>query len=383
MRAALIHKREKHFWNILGSLKRIQAPQAQAPLLPAKPLLQSLTVPADDVTGDIYRLLQEQSYCDVIFVVSGVCVQAHRAVLVTAHDVFQSLLLGELSALDDVSSEAERGVRAAWRLRPAAVAAALGATSALLDDESVSSSVSSLSAESCLSAAATEGATVLRRTPLNHAAFTGLEVLQRHDASGGGGGGGGGGTQTVISVSSDVSPAVLQQVLTYAYTDELPREARWAELASAARLMGLHELALMCSNELSGEAFMNATLVERGRRRRAQRVRRLLLEQGCATGPCSFARYNYLLFTRLCYLLYCSLSKRAVLSVDLLFSLNGRAVLGLDVLFLVKACFSLARYAILSVQTCCSLCRRAVLCADVLFSVQTCCSLSRRAVCSG
>ena len=332
MRAALIHKREKHFWNILGSLKRIQAPQAQAPLLPAKPLLQSLTVPADDVTGDIYRLLQEQSYCDVIFVVSGVCVQAHRAVLVTAHDVFQSLLLGELSALDDVSSEAERGVRAAWRLRPAAVAAALGETSALLDDESVSSSVSSLSAESCLSAAATEGATVLRRTPLNHPAFTCLEVLQRHDASGGGGGGGG--TQTVISVSSDVSPAVLQQVLTYAYTDELPREARWAELASAARLMGLHELALMCSNELSGEAFMNATLVERGRRRRAQRVRRLLLEQGCATGPCSFARYNYLLFTGLCFLhMYCSLSKRAVLSVDLLFSLNGRAVLSQDVPF--------------------------------------------------
>lgn len=75
IRVALINKREKHFWNILGNLKRISRPLCQEPFLPPKPKPPSLKVPEPDLENDLDSLLQNQAFCDVIFVARGVCIQ--------------------------------------------------------------------------------------------------------------------------------------------------------------------------------------------------------------------------------------------------------------------------------------------------------------------
>ena len=69
MRASLVYKRDRNFWNILGNLKRIRRPICQQPLLPPAPISPIIAVPPPHLSNDLGRLLENQAFCDVIFVV--------------------------------------------------------------------------------------------------------------------------------------------------------------------------------------------------------------------------------------------------------------------------------------------------------------------------
>lgn len=100
IRSALSAKREKHFWTVLGSLKHIRHPLAQKPLQPKQPPQPHITIDPSELDHDYEKLLESESFSDVIFSVGGVCLRAHKACLIVAGgDVFKELFLTDLTAI--------------------------------------------------------------------------------------------------------------------------------------------------------------------------------------------------------------------------------------------------------------------------------------------
>ena len=111
IRAALVSRREKHFWNSLGNMKRISAPACQPPFLPPKPKTPTVMIPPFHIDQDIETLLQNQKFCDVIFLAQGVCFPAHRVILVAASAVFEELFTKDWKSNQEQFSTVPRDVK--------------------------------------------------------------------------------------------------------------------------------------------------------------------------------------------------------------------------------------------------------------------------------
>ncbi|XP_002735360.1 rho-related BTB domain-containing protein 1-like, partial [Saccoglossus kowalevskii] len=96
IRAALISRRHTRFW--ISSLRKVQSPLLQEPYLPPKPEPPDLTLPPSSFCSDIGSLLDNPCCSDVVFLVKGILIPAHRVCLVAASPLFFDLFMMDLSA---------------------------------------------------------------------------------------------------------------------------------------------------------------------------------------------------------------------------------------------------------------------------------------------
>ena len=89
VRAALISRRSTRFWS--SHLKRVSKPLIQAPYLPEKSIAPVVRCPPSAHREKLQTALESTVCADVVFLVQGESIKAHRAVLVTASPVFAKL----------------------------------------------------------------------------------------------------------------------------------------------------------------------------------------------------------------------------------------------------------------------------------------------------
>ncbi len=216
----------------------------QAPFLPPKPTQPAAIVPDGRLDEDIRTLLQNQQYCDVIFVAQGVCIPAHKVCLVAASSVFEELFLADWSEPDSLKTREKDDVagdnfkngntlsngshsRSASSSRSNSLkrthntskdrdkgAKAQSDTAKLLDHEE-----GEMSSVDAVDTVGTDDSSRNRRILLNLPAFSSLEFEEVDDTFTFGGKH----VQTVVTLNDNVSPAALQYVLNYLYTGERAR----------------------------------------------------------------------------------------------------------------------------------------------------------------
>lgn len=94
VRAALVYKRDCHFWNNFGLLKGISRPVFQHPHLPPKQPRPDTVVPEPLLIDNVIEeLLRNETFCDVVFLVQKVPIAAHKVCLLASSSVFDSLFL--------------------------------------------------------------------------------------------------------------------------------------------------------------------------------------------------------------------------------------------------------------------------------------------------
>ena len=289
VRSALVRKRERHFWNQLGSLKRIGRPACQEPHMPPKPSPPDIIIPPPEHAGGPSTLLESQSYCDLIFVCQGVCIQAHKAVLLAAAPVFAEIFKFDLSVREAFTgekseSDQDRVKRTSLCLNDKShshLKCLQSDTITLLDNEETDSIPDDNRDSGCDILPISPG--VLRRQPLDHPAFVCIEsqpcddVYACQDVTVA--------WQTVVTLSNTISAAVFQLILRFLYTGqcEVPPDML-LQMHQAAQLLELKHLMLFCCNLMNNEDFMNDDITSRFNHEKQQRIKDLLVDQGLLSG---------------------------------------------------------------------------------------------------
>ena len=278
LRSSLTSKRDRHFWNMLGNLKRINKPVCQAPLLPPRPSPPHVQVPPVDEDHNLETLLNNQAFCDVIFVAQGVCIQAHKVCLLAAAPVFEDLFLSSVSSPVDPVAPTCKLQRANSRASSSSQKRRQSDTVNLLeDDETDTSSIGDGSSEAEVVAA-------IRCQPehlLNHPAFHSVQVQQCEDMFSPGC------TvmQTVVTMHQAITPAALQVILQALYTGKfLIDKDCLQEVHTAAELLGLKQMLRYITNVNNNEAFLNSEVEAEFLAERAARIKDLLIKRGLLAG---------------------------------------------------------------------------------------------------
>ncbi len=346
MRAALLYKREKHFWSILNnSLKRITKPQCQEPFQPPRPAEPAVSIPPDSWQTDIAKMQTAGTFFDVTFVVQGIHMNAHKLVLMAASPTFETLFRNDISVamttaktlldreglVKDTKSygaakqnEKEKTQEKKSLTRSHSYPASMSKrappagiltrptsptgqrhqdTVRLLDDNDmdVSSShetlhdVSVLSADVCskdpFSGSATS-ASLPSYIQLNHAAFQSVYF--------------GGEESTVTSstvppagsdshhmivvVQDSISPPVFEAILSFLYAGTYPPSdsSLFREVLAAAHLLNLKDLVALMTNVSEQEDFVNLGLKSHIELFRRQRLQTLAIHNELLPGNASF-----------------------------------------------------------------------------------------------
>ncbi|KAK2166216.1 hypothetical protein NP493_1329g00003 [Ridgeia piscesae] len=269
LRAALLHKRDKHIWNVLGSLKRIQKPTCQAPFQPPRPLAPLLVSPAEESDSDLWHQVECDSYCDVVFVTPGGCVSAHAAYLVTASSVFQRLLLtpGEFlrSHVFHGSSQnmESRNMNVTCTDWPAPQCDTVETSSGI--------GVESLDRSS-------ENREPQQTFLFNHPVFQTLETQPFSDPLNNDGTN----WRTVIHLGEAATLPALTCVLRYLYTGQLGSDdaAVLLDVQTLADLLGMPQLVAVVTNIRNHEEFLNSEVLKTLHATVERQTQELLIERG-------------------------------------------------------------------------------------------------------
>ena len=82
IRAALCNQRAKRL--LSKQLRKVLPPQLQGPQIPPRPQTPVIKVPPSSYHNDLASLLESQFYYDIVFIVEGREIKAHKAILVAA-----------------------------------------------------------------------------------------------------------------------------------------------------------------------------------------------------------------------------------------------------------------------------------------------------------
>ena len=301
IRAALIHKRDKHFWNQLGGLKRITKPECQPPHQPPKPVCPEIHIPPATLNQDLLNLLETQSNADVTFIVQGVSVPAHKACLIVAspvfEELFQNLPPNAQDQLDDMllnnTSNDCAEISHLDNMRSTAVETMADSprhfsldTARLLDNEELKppaendTAAGGVSNGNCSNLPPSAPKLPPFCTSIEQSTSGGVLNSTK--------------CQTLVTLHSSISLRAFSRVLRYVYSEEvgvqLERDTDPAvlmELRQTAELMGLQDLAFVISNIMNKEGFMNKAVLASVQFQRCQRRKDLLVKRGLQAGRCS------------------------------------------------------------------------------------------------
>lgn len=298
IRAACLHKRDKHFWNQYSGLRRITEPFCQSPYQPPQPACPEVVIPPPVLDSKLLELLDSQAYADVTFLVQGTSFKAHQVCLLVASPVFEELFkvlqayqsqedgernrnscTSEDMANDNFLSVDNIQIGEMAELADSPRHLSLD-TAKLLDHEEVKSP-----SESNRAFVSTHTPKQCSRVP---STFTPppfcVSVEQKQSTLESGG------LETIITLHNSITPRVFSLLLRYLYTETTEDICRdlgrpvLVELRQAAELIGIKDLVYVLNNILNNESFMNKTVLQSVQFQRCQRRRELLVKKGLLSG---------------------------------------------------------------------------------------------------
>ncbi|XP_077992388.1 rho-related BTB domain-containing protein 1-like [Glandiceps talaboti] len=339
IRAALISRRHTRFW--MSSLRKVQKPLLQEPYLPPKPDPPNIHIPSSTFIEDIGSLLDNPMCSDVMFVIRGILIPAHRVCLVAASPTFYDIFLTDLSdkigsstsEVPDLNQSAackdgetpqvdkeeviERedfdvevfvttAGTSSWETPSATVTADLklplgGTVRKKPTSEAVRTPSSSEDSVEALGACAprtrlpsdqisgcmekyfnNHSTTEFHGFPgktLDSPIFASIHLQPVEDPISGAPN-----VQTVVTVKPHISPAVFQVCLEYLYMGVFDHE-KWGtvdleEVINVAENLQLEDLVTIVSNVHNQEAYMNTMMVSQFHRRRVAGLRDYFLRKG-------------------------------------------------------------------------------------------------------
>jgi Rho-related BTB domain-containing protein 1/2 len=285
IRAALIHKREKHFWNQLGGLKNITKPLCQAPFQPPQPLCPKILIQPTTLDHDLLNLFDNQSYADVVFMVQGTAIPAHKSCLAVASPIFEELFL---SSHANAPSDVSLTPRTSAILTPHLSDSPLHTsdTANLLDD---GDGLINLAVNGALQDALPLReqfpfcTSIMQRCSWESVGMSGMNSLEES-------------TVMVVHLVDYIRADTFRLLLRYLYSDQVL--ASFENKLSVADLNKLRDLADMLSvkdlcsaltNILKKEGFMNKSILSSVQFQRCQRRRELLVRKSLFSGERSSA----------------------------------------------------------------------------------------------
>jgi len=232
LRAALINKRNRHFWMGLTSLKHVNRPSFQAPHPVPQPKPPNIKPFQLIVDIDFSALVDSDTFVDVIFLVQGVRVGAHAACLAISSQVFCDLL--------DISFS----------------------TSCTTEDMTTD-------CIRCCECISSGNSTTIRLDHVIFESVTRSNVLTDLFSP------------PVITLNNCVSPAAFHVILYFVYSGKLlpVSDTLCAELCCLADKVGLANLSLAVTNLSRNEDFMNLEIYQQFHNERCSQIKHLLLEK--------------------------------------------------------------------------------------------------------
>lgn len=99
IRAALIYKKNKRFWNVLSVFRTLNKPIVQKPYCPPRPKLPKLNEEEPiDPSIDLETLLKDEQMTDVVIRCQSVDIPLHKLILMASSEFFEKLFLLNLEA---------------------------------------------------------------------------------------------------------------------------------------------------------------------------------------------------------------------------------------------------------------------------------------------
>jgi len=279
-RAALTSKRDRHFWQALGTLKKISRPIVQEPHLspmPVQPVLKPVVreradLDYSDLFGEDFR-----DFGDVVFIVRGVEIFAHKLCLAIASPVFDKLF-----------SE-HQNVRAADSGHECD-GHTVGITNIAMSVESIDVKCESLevgpddanSADSRSDCPADSGQIMTESGFSKRNIFT-LIVVGDDNA------------RMFVTVCESVSPTVWRTVMMFCYSGRCQALSVDCQVLEETRRLAdaleLSDLALSVTNVLNDEEFLNKEIKDRVHEQRLLRLSDLILRRSLYSGIYTYYIY--------------------------------------------------------------------------------------------
>ncbi|CAD5116566.1 DgyrCDS5445 [Dimorphilus gyrociliatus] len=105
IRAALIYKRNKRFWNVLNVFRTLNKPFIQKPYCPPQPKLPKFSRKSNDPSIDLESLLKVTTdSTDVVIRCQSVDISLHKLILIGSSEFFENLFLLDLNASNNLDN---------------------------------------------------------------------------------------------------------------------------------------------------------------------------------------------------------------------------------------------------------------------------------------
>jgi Rho-related BTB domain-containing protein 1/2 len=248
LRAALVYKRNRHFWLGLSSLKHISGPLWQAPYCEPQPEAPVASAAPLDPDAGLWCASCSPEFSDVVFVVGGLSIMAHAACLAVGSQLFF-----------DVLSIACLGKDTSATIRCCGIVAAGNMTAEL----------------SLCCSNFSSGSVDIQR--LDHAVF---RFVVRHKVIASGPR-----LAPVIVVDSSVSPCAFNMVLHYIYTGKLESNLTsdlCSDIQHLAIILGITDLVSTVANYR--EDFLNLDTYKCFLEKRMVQIKKMLISGGLFSG---------------------------------------------------------------------------------------------------
>ena len=278
VRAAMVEKRKIRFWS--AQLRRIQYPQMQVPMKLPPLMLPKVDIPEETLHDDLCQLLHNQSEGDVVFIVRGQCVRAHKICLAVSAKVFRDLFLKNSQQTSEKVSQGKKS---------GSLKRSLSSHSNRLPD----SDENCLIDNEILPACSVDPDRPIPDRNINHNAEIGTPTLPAFlkveeklcdnpfkpgDQM----------QQMFVTLSHDVTFRAFQYVLEYLYTGEAKECFEcFEEVQVVCNLLHLTDLSVMISNIQSNEQFLNQELIRNFKDERKRQLRELALKKEYLAGKLS------------------------------------------------------------------------------------------------
>lgn len=272
IRAALIARRQQRFW--ITNLKKVQRPLLQVPYLPPKPSPPEVYVSDSNFDDNWLSMWLSPKYTDVLLIADNVFITAHRFILASASSCFLQLFTTETMELGARSSSDSS---VASTLGEATLGEFNDETECLIRTEKKNLRVwdHSKRRSSCQVIGNSHKWGIFR--DVKHPAFDSVCVkwcpddLSRSST-----------LQTVVRVSSLITPMALNQCLQFIYTGTIAfsTATELLNIRQAADFLELRDLVKLVSHIQLREEFLHNDLRIRFLRTVRDRMKELCVEQG-------------------------------------------------------------------------------------------------------
>lgn len=244
VRAALVYKRDCHFWNNFGLLKGISRPHFQTPHLPPKQPRPEMVVPEPLLIDNVIEeLLRNETFCDVVFLVQKVPIVAHKVCLLASSSVFDSLFLPicHEPSLRTHQGDVGNDNRGSPITRNGGDE--FGATNVALSVETLNDAVSTDESNGQRTFGSSSGEMFMLIEPTHELKTLGLRRFQG---------------MTVVSVNESVSPVAFRSFLAFLYTGKLVGSGEILnEVRHISQSVGLTSIVCYIENICNNEEYLN------------------------------------------------------------------------------------------------------------------------------